>query len=67
MPHFLLSSTNFWNDHDSAGLAFSDDLATPVEKLEAERFVSVVQLEAEKILPGVIVQLCGGLRRSDSV
>ncbi|XP_005089112.1 DNA-directed DNA/RNA polymerase mu isoform X2 [Aplysia californica] len=48
------------------GLAFFEDLNSPVLRSEADRFLSIVQQEAEKLLPGVIVQLCGGFRRGKS-
>ncbi|KAL8562766.1 hypothetical protein ACOMHN_022641 [Nucella lapillus] len=45
------------------GLAFHEDLTSPVALTEADRFVQIVKTEAEKILPGVIVTLTGGFRR----
>ncbi|XP_071167975.1 DNA-directed DNA/RNA polymerase mu-like [Mytilus edulis] len=45
------------------GLAFHDDLMNPVKSNEAYRFTEIIQTEAEKILPGIVVQLTGGFRR----
>ncbi|KAJ8317187.1 hypothetical protein KUTeg_005091 [Tegillarca granosa] len=45
------------------GLAFHDDLMSPVTKSEAENVVEIIRSEAEQILPGVIVKLTGGFSR----
>ncbi|XP_076461599.1 DNA-directed DNA/RNA polymerase mu-like [Babylonia areolata] len=45
------------------GLAFHEDLTSPVSMREADRFLQIVKTEAEKILPGVVVTLTGGFRR----
>jgi hypothetical protein len=46
-----------------SGLAFHEDLTTPVILAEAETFAEIVRTEAERILPGVITTLVGGFRR----
>ena len=45
------------------GLAFHEDLTSPVSVEEADTFARLVQAEAERILPGVITTLTGGFRR----
>lgn len=45
------------------GIAFYDDLNLPLLKSEADVFYSIVEQEAQSILPGVILQMVGGFRR----
>ena len=52
-----------WHVHLIAGLAFHEDLTSPVSGEEADTFVRLVQTEAERIAPGVITTLTGGFRR----
>ncbi len=46
-----------------AGIAFYDDLNLPLLKCEASVFYSIVEQEAQSILPGTILQMVGGFRR----
>ncbi|CAL1539750.1 unnamed protein product [Lymnaea stagnalis] len=48
------------------GLAFHEDLTTPVSRQEADRFMDILQCEAQNILPGTIITLTGGFRRGKS-
>ncbi|KAL5022597.1 hypothetical protein ScPMuIL_001752 [Solemya velum] len=45
------------------GLAFHDDLTSPVLRQEADNLLEVIREEATKLLPGVIVEIVGGFRR----
>ena len=45
------------------GLEYNEDLALPVLRQEADAIQSMIQKEAEIVLPGATVELTGGFRR----
>ncbi len=49
--------------HVRSGLAFYEDLNTPVSKSEAEALRSFILEEVKSIEPETTVELCGGFRR----
>ena len=46
------------------GLGFHDDLNTPVTQSEAVYIKSLVRSKLNKLLPGGIMEVTGGFRRS---
>ncbi|XP_052261121.1 DNA-directed DNA/RNA polymerase mu-like isoform X2 [Dreissena polymorpha] len=45
------------------GLAFHEDLTTPVTRAEADYILGVVRRHVDRVLPGAVMELTGGFRR----